>query len=352
MDVANYGGVMMRGSSKGVGSLRTYPVDSLQIYFPASLEIQEELISSGFYVPRSPDGRVLMPVPLIYSNFRGWLKPAEPITIERLIPPEWLGLAPSQLGWREVSRNGKRAFEIPPEEVYVSIVLTGDSVAFDLDVKRYHLERTSIRGVNPDKWTNWAMLYIGLEYIDELISMLEEYLPRSAHALSSSLVPGGVAKPVKEVQQGGKEVTYYVKVPVKDFSFCLGCFDLTQRYLYVKAREHCKLNPSSNACRNPDNVIERLKLRLSYSSTVNTFAKVGVAKVSGKHPQIMVKLASAGPKRVIRGVLKDRVEGKARGELVYCDHTVKRQYVVLDILGFYRALIATKECVGRLPKEE
>ena len=88
----------MRGSSKGVGSLRTYPVDSLQIYFPASLEIQEELISSGFYVPRSPDGRVLMPVPLIYSNFRGWLKPAEPITIERLIPPEWLGLAPSQLG--------------------------------------------------------------------------------------------------------------------------------------------------------------------------------------------------------------------------------------------------------------
>jgi len=342
----------MLGGLKDVEFVKNYPVDSLQIYFAASLEIQEELINNGFYVPKSPDGRVSMPVPLIYSNFRGWLKPAEPITIERLIPPEWLGLTPSQLGWKEVSRSGKGAFEIPQEEVYVNIGLSGDSMVFDLDVKQYHLERISIRGVNPDKWTNWTMFYISLEYIDELISMLEEYLLRSTHTLFSSLVSGGVAKPMKEVQQGGKEVTYYVEVPVKDFSFCLGCFDLTQRYLYVKAREHCELNPSSNICRDPDNVVKRLKMRLKYSSTVNTFAKIGIAKIAGKRPQIMVKLASTGPKRIIRGVLKDRVEGKARGELAYCDHIVKKQYVILDPLEFYRALIATGKYVDKLPKEE
>jgi len=68
---------------ENVSLLKTYLVDSLQIYFAASLELQEELINHGFYVPRSPDRKVIMPVPLIYSNFRGWLKPAEPITIDK-----------------------------------------------------------------------------------------------------------------------------------------------------------------------------------------------------------------------------------------------------------------------------
>ena len=97
---------------KDVNWIKTYPVDSLQIYFAASLEIQEELINNGFYVPRSPDRKVIMPIPLIYSNFRGWLKPTEPITIERLIPPEWLGLTPSELRWKKTSRDGKRGIHI------------------------------------------------------------------------------------------------------------------------------------------------------------------------------------------------------------------------------------------------
>jgi len=165
-------------------------------------------------------------------------------------------------------------------------------------------------------------------------------------------VPGGIPSPKKEVQQGGKEVTYYVEVPVKDFSFCLGCFDFAQRYLYVKAKEHCKINPSSDVCRNPGRVISKLRLRLKYNPFVNTFAKAGIAKISGKRPQIMIKLASTEPRKVIRGVLKPKVEGKARGELIYCDHEVRRQYVFLDLAEFYKALIATKQFVDKLPKEE
>ena len=78
---------------------------------------------------------------------------------------------------------------------------------------------------------------------------------------------------------------------------------------------------------------------------------MGIAKISGKRPQIMVKLASTAPKKVIKGVLKERVEGKARGDLVYCDHKEKKQYLVLDLAGFYRALVATKGYVDKLPKE-
>ena len=328
--------------------VRMYPVDSLQIYFAASLELQEEFIKNGFYVPRSPyPGRkVVMPIPLIYSNFRGWLRNREPITIERLIPPQWLGLSPRDLGWEKVFKDDKEAYIIPMEEVYVNISIHDSDIVFDLDIKKYHLERTSIRGVNPDKWTNWAMFYISLEYIDELISELgKQILARPSYGAS---IYSGIRKPVREVQQGGKEVTYYVPVRVRDFSFCLGCFDLAQRYLYVKAREHCIVSPASEVCRNPSLVINRLRLRLRYSREVDTFAKVGVAKIEGKRPQIMIKLASEKPRRIIKGILKDRVEGKARGDIVYCDHKVRKQYVVLDLREFYEALCAVKGYVSRL----
>jgi len=328
--------------------LKRYPVDTLQLYFAASLELQEELISHGFYVPKSPDGKVLMPVPIIYSNFRGRLKPAEPITIERLILPKWLDLTPQQLGWIKTTRGKKEAYILPQEEVYVNIRVRDSSIVLDLDIKGYHLERTSIRGINPEKWTNWAMFYVSAEYLDELITALRSYLPSRYH---DSLIPGSAPKPRREVQQGGKEVTYYVEVPVEEFSLCLGCFDLVQHYLHVKARKHCDIDPNSALCRDPHFVINSLKLRLTHNHNVRTFAKVGVAKISGKKPQVMVKLASDKPKITIRGVLKDNIEGKARGKLVYCNHEEKKQYLTLNLDGFYKALISTSRYLHMLPKE-
>ncbi|MEM4936453.1 MAG: hypothetical protein QW780_05550 [Sulfolobales archaeon] len=327
--------------------LKRYPVDTLQLYFAASLELQEELINHGFYVPKSPDGRVVMPVPIVYSNFRGWLKPVEPITIERLIPPEWFNLTPQQLGWIMSVRGRKKAYILPQEEVYVDVGVRGSSIVLDLDVRGYHLERTSIRGVNPEKWTNWAMLYISAEYLDELITVLRSYLP----SYYGSLVSGGAPTPRREIQQGGKEVTYYVEVPVEEFSLCLGCFDLVQSYLHVKVREHCVINSNSALCRDPQFVISGLKLRLTRSNAVRTFAKVGVAKISGKRPQVMVKLASDEPRITIRGVLKNMVEGKARGKIVHCDHKVRKQYLVLNLVSFYEALVAASRYLNRLPKK-
>ena len=328
--------------------LKRYPVDTLQLYFAASLELQEELISHGFYVPKSPDKRVAMPVPIIYSNFRGWLKHAEPITIERLIPPEWLNLTPQQLSWSESTRGKKEAYILPQEDVYVNVGIRGSSVVLDLDIRGYHLERTSIRGINPERWTNWAMFYISAEYLDELINTLRSYLPSRYHGSPAS---EGVPKPKREVQQRGREVTYYVEVHVEEFSFCLGCFDLVQRYLYVKAREHCVIDPNSALCEKPHSVINNLKLRLTHDHDVRTFAKVGVAKISGKRPQVMVKLASEEPRIKIRGVLKDSIEGKACGKLVYCNHEERKQYLALNLDGFYKALVATSRYLNMLPKE-
>lgn len=330
---------------------RRYPVDSLQIYFPSSLEIQEELIKHGFYVPRSPDKKIVMPIPIIYSNARGWLKQPQPITIERLIPPKWLGVKPEDLNWKPVMRGGKRAYIIPAEEVYtdISIDINKEAVVFNLIVKKYHLERTSIRGINPERWTNWTMFYIDLNYMEDLLDLLEKHLPGDY----GQLLPDGKRRPKKEKQQGGKEVTYYVEVPVIDYSLCLGCFNLAMRYLLNKAKEHCEINPSLNICNNPDEVINKLKLRLKYTPRVDAFAKVGIAKIAGKRPQIMVKLASRGPEITIPGVLKPEIRGKARGELINCSHreNEKKQFIALNLVGFYNALTTTKSYINRLPKE-
>ena len=326
--------------------LRRYPVDSLQIYFASSLELQNELISHGFYVPKDPKGNIYMPLPIIYANFKGWLTSRQPITVERIIPPEWLGLSAKDLGWSEreivAGRRERRAFDIPEEETYVNVGVSKNAIIFDLEVKQYHLERTSIRQVNPEKWSNWAMFYLNLEHLDDI---LETFCLHTFNLTQSS------SSAIKEIQQGGKEVTYYVKVGTIDFGLCLGCFDQALLYLRKKAEEHCRHYPNIAFCKDIENVLNHLRLRIVFDKNTKTFAKVGVAKIQGKRAQIMVKLASEGPFINIRGVLKESVEGKARGKLIYCDHKLKRQFVVLKLTEFCNALAITRKYISLLPQK-
>jgi len=318
--------------------VKQFPVDSLQIYFAASLELQEELIKHGFQVPASRDKSIKTPVPIIYCNFRGWITEPEPITIERVIPPEWYGKTPSELGWKETKRGRRRAFRFPPEEVYVHVGFDdAGNMYFKLEIRGYHLERTSIRqrGLNPERWTNWAMFYMNANYIDQLMSIICDNVDK---------LTAVNLKDKYEQQQGGKERTYYayktgyenIGIPIKYFSFCLGCFDLALDYLRYKARE-TGINPS---------IVNQLKLRISYDQNVGGGLKVGVAKIKGKRPQIMFKLASTRKKITIKAILKDRVEGKRRGRLEYCSHTEKMkmlQFLVADANLIYGALSVTKK---------
>ena len=300
-----------------------FSVDTLQIYFPASLEIQEELINHGFKIPANESGKIKTPIPLIYANSRGWLKDEEPITIERLIPPEWLKKSPDDFGWTEIKKGNRKAYFIPPEDVIVEIECKDKIVYFMIKAKRYHLERTSIRQVGPEKWNNWSMFYISVEYINELLDELKQY---------DTLADFGL-KVYTEKQQGGKEITLFASgkgklgIPIVDYSFCLGCFDLALDYFRVKAVEN-GLN---------ENVVNKLKLRLAYSKDIQAGLKVGVAKIEGKQPQIMFKLATSGVK-TISGILKEKIEGKPRGKLIYCDHMDKIQYVAVRGDLLYKAL--------------
>ncbi|MEM2619367.1 MAG: hypothetical protein QW356_07820 [Candidatus Hadarchaeales archaeon] len=315
--------------------LKEFPVDTLQIYFPCSLELQEELIKKGFKVPADISKKILTPIPIIYCNFRGWITQPEPITIERLIPPDWYGKNPQQLGWKDAGRyKGKQAYHLPPEEVYVRLGHEGDRIYFKFEIHAYHLERTSIRGVNPEKWNNWMMFYLSADYIEELLGFLRHLTSRQR-----------TLYPILEKQQGGKEKTYYASpvatkslgIPVSYYSFCLGCFDESLSYFRRKA---IQTNLKSN-------IVDQLRLRLEHKPTINSGLKVGVAKIEGKRKQLMFKLCSDTPIQ-ISGILKPRIIGKARGELCPCDHTSKIQILSAKVVDVYSALLVTKPMLSKL----
>jgi len=319
--------------------VKRYPVDSLQIYFAASMELQEELIIHGFQVPASRDGKIKTPLPIIYSNFRGWVKEPEPLTDERLIPPEWYGKRVEELGWiylgtilvqRGKRRQRRNAFRLPQEEVYVDVGFDDERrMYFKLDVKGYHLERTSIREIDPGKWNNWAMFYLDAEYLDDLLHLIQS---------QCGIVFAKPLNTVLESLQGGKERTYYASteykglgIPVEGFSLCIGCFELALEYFKYKAEENGL----------DRDVVDTLKLRLEYDPNVNVGLKVGVARIVGKRSQVMFKLASNTPVK-IKGVLEPVVEGKARGRLTHCNHERKEHTIAADAGLVYSALVATK----------
>ena len=303
----------------------TYYIESLQIYFPGSLELQEELINAGFEVPKPT------PLPIIYANFRGWVAKKPPITIERLIHPSRYGRKPSDLGWTETTREGKEAYIIPDEKSLLHVEFDDEKreIHLAIEPQDYHIERTSIRQVGPEKWTNWAMFYLNLRDLADLTRRLLQRVRLSPEICKSPLYIR------KETLQAGKEETYFyrltrgdVGLPIKDFSFCMGCFDQVLDYLASEIGDR--------------NAVSNLRLRLNYSPEIGGFAKIGLARIEGKNPQFMFKLASYPIERAIRGLLKDRIYGKARGRLSRCQHERKVHYVTLDSEVFLRALCCSR----------
>jgi hypothetical protein len=311
----------------------TFEIESLQIYFAGSLELQEELMKTGFKVPKPT------PLPIIYANFRGWVSDKPPITIERLIHPSRYVKSYRDLGWDKTTKDGKEAYIIPDERCLLNVEIEEEKEEILLLIKPvvYHLERTSIRQVGPEKWSNWMMFYLNIRDMLVLAEKLLEKVKLSDNICRKTVVI------TREVQQGGKEETYFCGfergsgIPVKDFSVCMGCFDHVISYLKNEASD--------------DRVVDTLKLRLNYSSEVGGFAKIGLAKIEGKKPQFMFKLASYPIERSIKGILKEVIRGKARGNLAYCTHESKLHNVSLDFNLFSRTLCCIRRILrGDMPK--
>jgi hypothetical protein len=65
----------------------------------------------------------------------------------------------------------------------------------------------------------------------------------------------------------------------------------------------------------------------------------------------MFKLASYPIERSIKGILKEVIRGKARGNLAYCTHESKLNNVSLDLNLFSRTLCCIRRILrGDMPK--
>ncbi|MEW6417254.1 MAG: hypothetical protein AB1480_03940 [Nitrospirota bacterium] len=324
----------MRNVSKFL-QIAEYVLETLQIYFPCSLEIQEELIRLGYQIP------IKTPIPIIYGNYKGYEEGKGSVGPKKqaIIHPSRYGKTLAQMGWQEFNNY----YEVPKEQGAIlrmelekveQDALLHLNFIFKEPKPNYHLERISYRAVEPSKWSNWAMFYIDLNDLPDMIKALSNFINLPNRLCDTS------AYVKKEIQQGGQEVSFFFSlgknyhakglgVPIIGYSLCLGCFDHVLPYFDFEGKQH---GGSS---------IITAKLRL-LSSGIQTTAKIGLSKMINKHHQFMFKLvAHPDYKKKIKKLDGKMIEGKARGELTYCDHKNKINEVVIDALLFLRVACLT-----------
>lgn len=244
-----------------------------------------------------------------------------------------------EMGWIE----HRGYFEIPKEKgavlrVEIEGTLLYLKLIFRNTKPNYHLEKISYRGVAPRFWSNWAMLYIDLNDLEDLTTKLSNVVSLPNQFCKD---PAHIKH---EIQQGGQEDTYFtyeegkaLGVKAESFSLCLGCFDHVPEYF------------KNESLRYGANPVTSLKLRLE-SRSIPSMVKIGPAKMVNKHPQFMVKLvAHSDYKKRIRKLDGEEIEGKAKGEVVYCDHKDKENWIAIDAEHFLRACCCAKQFLKRTP---
>jgi len=308
-----------------------YELETLQIYFPCSMELQEELIRNGYKVP------IETPIPIIYGNYKGYEngKSPEGVKKEAVIHPSRYGKSLKEMGWNEF----RRYFKIPQERgsiLRVELEEKEEKILLHLkilfrDVKpNYHLEKISYRGVAPRIWSNWAMFYIDLDDLENLVNEISNRIGLPTEFCTD------LAYIKHEIQQGGQEDTYFIcqdrnyykrglGIQAESYSFCLGCFDHVLSYFENESKKH------------GGKPIMNVKLRL-ISGDIPPLMKIGIAKMVNKHPQFMMKLvAHPDYKRRIIKLDGEEIEGKAKGRVVFCDHKDKENVITLNAHRFLRA---------------
>ncbi|MDH5782583.1 MAG: hypothetical protein OEZ35_02810 [Candidatus Bathyarchaeota archaeon] len=326
-------------SSEIVGQ---YPLESLQIYFNGSLEIQEEMIRKGFHVP------LITPLPIIYGDMAGYeddrtsrtaLKPA-------ILHPRKYGKSLEEMGWTDVGRKiivpNERAKLLLKLEKIDSKFLLHFTPKFEPVSPGYHLEKASYRGINPTRWKNWAAFYTNIADLIKIIDDLTAKIgfPRK---LCSKRV---YLKHEKLRKGGGHEDTYFVSfdrdchgIEPYSYSLCMGCWDYVMDYLEQEIKEHERLRLEKPSI--------GVKLRLEKDPDVPVRLKIGVSKMTEKRPQFMVKFSTIPTaSKTITGIDKEgkplTIEGKPRGKCVWCDHKERINELVMDAFEFLRAACAAR----------
>jgi len=276
----------------------------LQVFFPASLEIQEELLKAGFKIPYDRESGRKTPIPVLTSSREG-----RRLRRGRLLKSD------------DFESDGKFAM-IPGERSRMGVELT-DRGFLILRPKplEYHLEDIGFVSVPPRIWGTWASFSIPFSLYETLVEFLDEFRSDGKNGLY--LASHGSRSRIEVYAYKGR-TRKDLGIPV--FGYALGLHGLTlvEEYLREKAKENGV----------PEERLRYLKLGLRKRKETKAGLKVGIAWVDGKPGEITLKLSTTDPRVRIQG-LYGELTGKSRGELTRTDDW----YIVVHAEDFLNALL-------------
>ncbi len=247
----------------------------MNAFFPASLEIQEELLKAGFKVPYDRESGRKTPVPVVVSSME-----------ERRIRRNRL------LKARDFESDGKFA-AVPGERALLEMEPTERGGFMILRPKpplEYHLEELGFTTVPPRIWGTWASFSLPFSVYGELVDSLDGLREEDDGGFYTASRGGSGGRIEVYAYKGkrGKDLG----IPV--FGYALGLHGLTlaEEYLREKAKENGLP---------PEERLRYLRLGLKKRKETRAGLKVGIVWENGKPSEITLKLSTVEPRVKIQG---------------------------------------------------
>ncbi|GAB6103019.1 hypothetical protein JCM16138_22420 [Thermococcus atlanticus] len=286
-------------------------VDSMQVFFPASLEIQEELLKAGFKVPYDKESKARTPVPVV-SSFSG----GRVIRKERVL----------KAGKFE---NDGRYCILPEEKAWVEMLVNEKGfVMFKILPGEYHLEDLGFTSVPPRLWSTWAAFSLKFESIESITEALQGHASEKPKGIY--LASRGTGREIEVYGYKGRK-SKNLGIPVFRYSLGMKGLTLAEEYFREKAEEN-GVNPE---------VLRYLKLGLRKRKETRAGLKVGIVWKEGRPVRVNLRLSTTAPKIRITGIYGE-LTGKSRGEL----SSSSEWYFTVHANDLYWALMEVSSAFG------
>ncbi len=283
-----------------------------QVFFPASLEIQEELLKAGFKVPYDKESGRKTPVPVVVSS-----REHRKIRESKLLKA------------RDYKGDGKFAL-LPEERAVIELDVTEKGfLVLKPKPMEYHLEEMGFLSVPPRLWGTWASFSLPFSAYEDIVEEFGAFKDEEAKGIQLASKGSGSRIEVYAYKGGeaGKTSGY-------QSSDTLGLHGLTlaDEYLREKAEEN----------EVPEERLRYLKLGLKKRKETKAGLKVGMVWENGKPTEITLKLTTTEPRIRIQGLYGELI-GKSRGELT----RTREWYIVVHAGGdLINALEAVHKAFG------
>lgn len=284
----------------------------MQVFFPASLEVQEELLKAGFKVPYDKESGRKTPIPVVMGS-----REERRIRRSRLLKAG------------DFESDGKFV-TLPGERTFLEVELTERGfLVLRPKPSEYHLEDMGFVSVPPRVWGTWASFSLPFSAYDELADFLSDFRDDNENGVyTASRGSGGRIEVYAYKGRSRKDLG----IPV--FGYALGLHGLTL------AKEYLREKANENGI--PEERLRYLRLGLRKRKETKAGLKVGMVWENGRPVEITLKLSTTAPRVKIQGLYGELV-GKSRGELTRTDDW----YIVVHAKDFVSALERVHGTFGR-----